>query len=458
MTDLVTAITPPKRKRRNRSTTKLVEAPPAKKLKDPPSLKALAQATCSIDAVKQFCQLVTAARDPNTDSWNLFPAHDEQARVSQMLDVIRGSESHKTLKKIFLARYAKEVDDKKQGQLISDSEFLRREEKRLNMTPQQHRQYRAQGRQWRHLAQGFDGLLCLMPLASYHYLGITQDDTPTFHEYLLQGDNFRVLLESARQFEASLNMGPNVVFRWETEDKAVIDWEEPLSGIIDHIRPCPPPLQDNIVPEDWLQKWPDPQPLNWPASLSWPADILHVASGTQWCICKTKNEDCRCYDVPLPEPRIRRYPGKGLGLQAVGQEAGKVVYKRNNRIGFLTGHIVPRGIYTDFWSFDIGKNGCEIHCHSAGSIFRFLNHSCAPVAQVRPRLLSGRWRLEVVAKKDIYDRAEITIDYESQWDVSKCLCGDEKCRGKVSELGSEVEVEEDSDQSEFEPSEHELPI
>lgn len=410
-------------------------------MKDEPTLEDLAHATYDVHAVQQFYQFVTAARDPDTGLWNIYHPSDLQQRITQLLRCIRNSESHKLLRRLFTARLAKEIDASKQGMLQTDSATLRKAEQELKITKEQQRSYLTEGRKWNRLASDdLDGLLCLIPLTSYRYQNITTEDVPDFHKHL-GGDALQSLLESARRFQASLDMGPNVVFRWEVKKDQVIDWTRPLCDILDDFRPCPPALLEDVVPEGWLQKWPDPAPLDWPAELSWPADILRAIPGKQWCdACKAGSGVCRCYDSTLPEPRICRYPGKGLGLQAVGQTAGQVVYRKNARIGFLNGHIVPYETYKDSWTMELEKFRCQIHYEAAGNIFKFLNHSCDPVAKVRLKLLSGRRRLEVVALKHIHDRSEITIDYGKAWDASKCLCGSEHCRSKGGDISSEDEL------------------
>lgn len=108
------------------------------------------------------------------------------------------------------------------------------------------------------------------------------------------------------------------------------------------------------------------------------------------------------------------YPGKGLGFQAVSAEPGAIVYRRRDLIGYLTGRLVPPGTLDDDGAVDFHKS--QIDCRDEGNNFRLLNHACPryAVARLKIKRVSGRYRLAVIAQKDIRNGVEITILYDEE--------------------------------------------
>ena len=80
---------------------------------------------------------------------------------------------------------------------------------------------------------------------------------------------------------------------------------------------------------------------------------------------------------------------------------------------------------------------------TAGSITRFVNHSCQPNCRMIKWIVSGQPRMALFAgDRPIMTGEELTYDYKfdpfSAKNVQKCLCGSEKCRGVLGPKPKEV--------------------
>jgi hypothetical protein len=80
-----------------------------------------------------------------------------------------------------------------------------------------------------------------------------------------------------------------------------------------------------------------------------------------------------------------------------------------------------------------GQVSCEIDCADKGSVFRFLNHSCAPNAGLFIGRVGKDRRIKyVMTTKDIKEGEAVTIDYGWKWKQSDlCWCGSEFCRNPI---------------------------
>jgi len=53
----------------------------------------------------------------------------------------------------------------------------------------------------------------------------------------------------------------------------------------------------------------------------------------------------------------------------------------------------------------------QINCGKISNIFGLMNHDCEPTASLVGKRVSGKYRVEVNARKDIRDGEEITVGY-----------------------------------------------
>ena len=65
----------------------------------------------------------------------------------------------------------------------------------------------------------------------------------------------------------------------------------------------------------------------------------------------------------------------------------------------------------------------QINCGKISNIFGLMNHDCEPTASLVGKRVSGKYRVEVNARKDIRDGEEITVDYGPEfWEKGRCPC------------------------------------
>ncbi|KAK3687203.1 hypothetical protein B0T22DRAFT_122053 [Podospora appendiculata] len=153
------------------------------------------------------------------------------------------------------------------------------------------------------------------------------------------------------------------------------------------------------------------------------------ATGCDLC---SEARSCACADEAFPKitPRIKRYEGKGLGLQAVAASPGQTAYRKGEWIGEMTGELVPLSTYKDNkWVVEFVRSDiepptavCQLYCGQVGNCFRLLNHDCRPSALLVPLKVSSRWIMGIQAKQDIFDGSEITIRYGRDFFGETCRC------------------------------------
>ena len=104
-------------------------------------------------------------------------------------------------------------------------------------------------------------------------------------------------------------------------------------------------------------------------------------------------------------------------------------YAKDELIGFLTGKLAPVGTFQDGWVLDVVREDlneetvCQVHCANVGNYLRLLNHSCKPSARFSFRKVSGKYRVMVLASRDIYDGEEVTVGYGKEYlSGMRCLC------------------------------------
>jgi hypothetical protein len=119
---------------------------------------------------------------------------------------------------------------------------------------------------------------------------------------------------------------------------------------------------------------------------------------------------------------LKETAGKGKGIFAIKCfKAGDIV---------MTGRIKEKLYKNHSHASQIGENEYVLH---AGSITK-VNHSCNPDCGIR---LNETGAHDFVAMRDISVNEEITFDYAMRnygvdYFPELCMCGSEKCRGKIS--------------------------
>nr|KAK5432400.1 hypothetical protein LTR18_011101 [Exophiala xenobiotica] len=246
---------------------------------------------------------------------------------------------------------------------------------------------------------------------------------------------------AGRAFEHSLDPAADEVdFMWE-------NLSVPLDKMSDGewlsiLEPFPA-TDENIYNPDAYPDWPRPE--EWPNDSPWPVDPTSVppSGGIQCNVCHQSNcpcdlcheRDCQCavirHETP---PRIRNYEDKygaqNRGLQAVAKEAGQIAYSKGTIIAFLTGALAPPDTYDNGQCIQVDRGDilgeptvAQINCAELGNISRLFNHSCDPMARFKGMRVSGKFRIAIVAEKNIYDAEEITVHYGQQyWRGEKCRC------------------------------------
>ncbi|XP_055339467.1 histone-lysine N-methyltransferase NSD2-like [Paramacrobiotus metropolitanus] len=88
----------------------------------------------------------------------------------------------------------------------------------------------------------------------------------------------------------------------------------------------------------------------------------------------------------------------------------------------------------NFYFLDLTK-GRVIDAGPSGNLARFANHSCDANCTSEKWEVDGDTRIGLIALRDIHKGEEITFDYRWEYECGvtcrECLCGAEKCRGKI---------------------------
>lgn len=351
-------------------------------------------------ALNQFYSLVRTKRDLGLQKI-LFPV-SSNFDPAQRLRILTGLECSKIIRNLNQYLFAALMEKERDGSLRTDPQTTQSMKKDSGLTTSQYDYHLRRGKNWRRVCGTFEGMLCFIPPDTHNpfkvspaqFWHMNDSELAMFHQ-LLDDDYTRAIFTAGEAFQQSL-IGEDVQFMWETEEMAIPVHELPDDELLPCIRPILS-LTENQHDATAFPDWPDP---------------TVIPSGEKQCdYCPATYCDCHSSRLPLTSPRIMAYPGKGLGLQAVCAEAGKIVYPKGKLIGFLTGKLVP----PDTLSGDrvVSFHKSQIDCGLEGSNFRLMNHACAKhaVARMTTKRVSGRYRLAIVAQKDIHDGAEITIVY-----------------------------------------------
>ncbi|KAH6630151.1 hypothetical protein B0J18DRAFT_420314 [Chaetomium sp. MPI-SDFR-AT-0129] len=269
--------------------------------------------------------------------------------------------------------------------------------------PQLH-DYLREGKCWAALCGKYDGLLCLVaPDADCSELALFKEELAHFHA-ALDTEFVRNMCNVGAALQKSI---------WECLELPEFIWEStPTTSLaVDQISPMLAPfrlLKSNYYDSSNGMSWPRPASWRW----EWPADptVVHPGSEKACSFCPSKT--CRCVEIKVPQiPRISDDGSKGSGVRSMGP------HRANDILGELVGELLPPGSCIGGWSMALHRPDlddetvADIYPARMGNWVRKVNHSANPSTMFRVMKISGRWRLMLVAVRDIGDGEEITAKY-----------------------------------------------
>ncbi|KAL8410434.1 hypothetical protein RB596_000207 [Gaeumannomyces avenae] len=149
-----------------------------------------------------------------------------------------------------------------------------------------------------------------------------------------------------------------------------------------------------------------------------------VLAGPLCELCSKGGCDCisRCF--VKPPPRLVGHGPGVLSLEAAGDSQG-IAYKQNALLGQITGRLFPPGATSDDGN-DIamvkpdGETTGKLHIAGQGNIFQFASHKGGN-ARVKAMAISGKYRLVLIATRDISGEAEISGDFRGCCRCKVCI-------------------------------------
>ncbi|EXJ56203.1 uncharacterized protein A1O5_12659 [Cladophialophora psammophila CBS 110553] len=414
----------------------------------------------SRDVIKQFFDIVQGRRDlePTALQINFITSPSKRPLrqdPAQMLEndlkiistLSRKTAFHDFLTRLFQVRLADHVNEINQGRLRSEAAVIAGILKRTGMSKRQYLYHRDRGAKWREYCKAFPGILCFIPFqtqrfgfSSTSWLDLDEGDFVSLRSHL-ENDYTSALCIAGRAFEQSLDpAADDVDFIWESLD---VSLDKISDGELVSILGLFPAKDENIYDPDAYPEWPRPE--EWPDDSPWPVDptSLPPSGGLQCKLCHQSNCPCElCHEKNCccaairheTQPRIRKYKGKyegkDRGLQAVAREAGQIAYSESDIIAFITGVLAPPDTYHNGQCIQVDRSDilgeptvAQINCTEFGNISRLVNHSCDPSARFKGMRVSGKFRIAIVAERNVYDGEEITVHYSKKyWGREKCRC------------------------------------
>ncbi|CAN9245675.1 unnamed protein product [Alternaria alternata] len=279
------------------------------------------------------------------------------------------------------------------------------------------------------ICQGFGrGLLCLLPLTDVpdnHYYSMTNGSIEAFQRLATEK---RTLLEARCQVGVFIQdmFAKDVEFTFEYDNVTSFDHLSEAE-MLALLQPVSYPKVNLYTPDhDW------PRPPSWP--WEWPQDPTWAPPSA----CETCGiEECTCLaGLHQNRHRVVDYGSKGRGIQALAASGGGLAFTEGEYIQELVGEVKPldwsTGSYTsvELERPDVGTT-CRLHCKEKSNWARLVNHACDPCAEMTVKIISGRARLMLRARRDIWDGMEITVDYGSSFARDEaCLCA--TCSGSAA--------------------------
>ncbi|KIW25500.1 uncharacterized protein PV07_08666 [Cladophialophora immunda] len=391
----------------------------------------LVAAIRSPQAIHQFRDLVASMRDRGFHTARFDVRGDHSLCVLKLATNVNVSQRKSKLETFFvrLNQYhlAMVMDRLKLGRKRSDTEDITRVRQCTGWNDRQYAEQRTRGNKWIRLCDGarFDGLLCFMFLHSLpgsdvspdHYLNMSDQDLQVFHHLLLLDKQTESVCAAGQAFQRSLNStSMDTEFYWEGQSVDVdVGVEEDPETLLASLKPFPThPTRptENVYDPGKYPHW--PKPPNWP--WDWPADPTSLPAGQSRCdLCRSP--PCRCAAEPQRAmPRIKHFEGR-RGLQAVANGLGQLAYRADGVIGVFAAELIPLDTrHHDGWALelvrdDIGGSVCQVYARDMGNSFRLLLNTAARESNAKfaSTVVSGKWRIMVVATRDILDGEEITV-------------------------------------------------
>lgn len=449
-----------------RESDPYMKVPPYSIRANPQALK-MALWFCSRHAIRSFTSIVDQRRQPdNTLRNSIAPSGGDTLglhRTLYLLNVWMGNSAlAKYAKRLYLVRLANIIDKTKSpiGLRVS-ADVIKVCMQTLGCTREALSRYLAEGRHLNTMCGDFgEALLAFLPLDTWKFS--QEDDSPSgkvgpddfrrvppplvseFHRILhtdyhddkstseTMYSYIKLLCRSGQALSDSMEGHEEVEFNYEAgpslrTDLTGLESEADLLHAIaprtQLVHPIFDPARYPTAPIDWAD-------TQWP----WPVDpTTHEVHGCDFCSI-VKPKTCQCFKEKflIRAPRIKKYGQRGLGLQAVADTHGQIAFCKDARIGYITGRILPVGTGKPGWTMRLMRNDQghnmvvgDLDTWEEGNLFRLINHSHKPTANIKYMAVSGRYIPVVVAVSDIYDGMEITISYGRGFDKfngGSCLC------------------------------------
>ncbi|KAK3954980.1 hypothetical protein QBC32DRAFT_381968 [Pseudoneurospora amorphoporcata] len=303
--------------------------------------------------------------------------------------------------------------------------------------------YVREGKCWRTICGEYDGLLCLLPSDDrFLELSMFKEQLAHFHAQL-STNAVRSMCAMGQTLEKSIWEYLELPeFAWESVDTSELSLDE-ISPLLSQFKLVKANHYDRLKYNWGIQ----PQPLGW--TDPWPTDPMSVLkSDKKVCsLCNsskrmtTEKSSCKCLVKRLPHiPRITEDGSRGAGVRAVGS------FKADEFLGELVGELRPphtTGAPDNYnhhystlpnghaqlnshdssrhnyeWTMEVRRPDlqdqvvAEIYPQKMGNWVRKVRHDGVnPSAEFKVMKITGKWRVILVALRDIRDGEEITAKY-----------------------------------------------
>ncbi|OAP54093.1 hypothetical protein AYL99_11628 [Fonsecaea erecta] len=409
----------------------------------------MAKAICSRAAIEQFFAIVRGRRDIEPTALRMSRGRDGlqsndptrmlQNDIAAIHVSYRKGGFHHFLVRLYQARLAQHAEELKRSREIEIGQSRGRVPKGgiqkilqgTGMDSRQFHYHRERGTTWRTFSEMFPGILAFLPFQT-HEFGFSSRDWVRLQDidfHSLRGhldkEQISALCAAGKKFEDSLDLtADDVEFAGEDVSLDNVSVEDLFS----YLEPVPT-MDDNQYQEGEYPNWRRPQ--DWPEDWPWPVDPTYIPPGERQCEYCDESK-CNCFKHrPEILPRIRISPDKGRGLQAVAKEAGHIVYPRGTILGYVTGKLAPPNTYHDGPGLLLFRDDlincpevAQINCIERSTMFGYLNRACVPTIELVGRRVSGRYRMSIVARRDILDTEELTITSNRDYcgERTECPC------------------------------------
>ncbi len=169
-----------------------------------------------------------------------------------------------------------------------------------------------------------------------------------------------------------------------------------------------------------------PAPLGWPITKRYPSDPMITRAQCHLCGktgCACDPLDCAAVTRPLVE--IVHYGERGNGIRVLQPiKKGDILDEYVGEIQSIYG--IADDVYSFVFEISEGFPLAYISSERVGNWTRFINHSCNASASFEVKVIGRRWRVMIVATRNVDVFEELTVDYgDGYWVGGKRLC---KCK------------------------------